>query len=140
MKNAGGAFLGGGQVIKDYSEKTAEAIDEAVRKLLDERYAHVKQTLKDYAEAIEEMAKVLLDVEVIEGCKVREIIEEFEKRHNLPSRLAHRDKVEAEKCGREERAQKRADDRAEEEKKDHRESSEQASDDTENPPDGENQA
>jgi len=139
-KNAGGAFLGGGQVIKDYSEKTAEAIDEAVRKLLDERYAHVKQTLKDYAEAIEEMAKVLLDVEVIEGCKVREIIEEFEKRHNLPSRLAHRDKVEAEKCGREERAQKRADDRAEEEKKDHRESSEQASDDTENPPDGENQA
>jgi cell division protease FtsH len=110
-KNAGGAFLNGGQVIKDYSEKTAEAIDEAVRKLLDERYAHVKQTLKDYAEAIEEMAKVLLDVEVIEGCKVREIIEEFEKRHNLPSRLAHRDKVEEEKCAREERTKKRAEER-----------------------------
>jgi cell division protease FtsH len=115
-KNAGGAFLNGGQVIKDYSEKTAEAIDEAVRKLLDERYAHVKQTLKDYAEAIEEMAKVLLDVEVIEGCKVREIIEEFEKRHNLPSRLAHGDKVEAEKCAREERTKKRAEEWEEEER------------------------
>jgi cell division protease FtsH len=111
--NAGGAFLGGGQVIKDYSEKTAEAIDEAVRKLLDERYAHVKQTLKDYAEAIEEMAKVLLDVEVIEGCKVRQIIEEFEKRHNLPSRLAHGEKVEAERCAKEERAQHRAEERTE---------------------------
>jgi cell division protease FtsH len=107
-KNAGGAFLNGGQVIKDYSEKTAEAIDEAVKKLLDERYKHVKSTLKDYAEAIHEMARVLLDVEVIEGCKVREIIEEFEKRHNLPSRLAHKDKVEQERCAREERAEKRA--------------------------------
>ena len=106
-KNAGGAFLNGGQVIKDYSEKTAEAIDEAVKKLLDERYAHVKQTLKDYGEAIHEMAKVLLDVEVIEGCKVREIIEEFEKRHNLPSRLAHKEKVEQERCDREERAKER---------------------------------
>jgi len=106
-KNAGGAFLNGGQVIKDYSEKTAEAIDEAVRKLLDERYKHVKDTLKDYAEAIEEMAQVLLDVEVIEGCKVREIIEEFEKRHNLPSRLAHKDKVAKEQCAKEERQKAR---------------------------------
>ena len=70
-------------------------------------YAHVKQTLKDYAEAIHEMAKVLLDVEVIEGCKVREIIEEFEKRHHLPSRLAHKEKVEQEQCDREERAKDR---------------------------------
>ncbi len=116
-KSAGGAFLGGGQVIKDYSEKTAEAIDEAVKKLLDERYAHVKQTLKDYAEAIHEMAGVLLDVEVIEGCKVREIIEEFEKRHHLPSRLAHKDKVEKERCEKEERSQKRASQRGEKEKK-----------------------
>ncbi len=112
-KNAGGAFLNGGQVIKDYSEKTAEAIDEAVKKLLDERYTHVKQTLKDYGEAIHEMAKVLLDVEVIEGCKVREIIEEFEKRHHLPSRLAHNDKVEKERCEREERAQRRAEEQTE---------------------------
>jgi len=55
------------------------------------------------------MAQVLLDVEVIEGCKVREIIEEFEKRHNLPSRLAHRDKVAKEQCAKEERQKARED-------------------------------
>ena len=97
-KSAGGAFLNGGQVIKDYSEKTAEAIDEAVKNLLDERYKYVKATLSEYAEAIHKMAKVLLDVEVIEGCKVREIIEEFEKEHNKPSRLAHKDKPDVHKC------------------------------------------
>ncbi len=107
--HAGGAFLGGGQVIKDYSEKTAEAIDEAIKKLLDERYKYVKDTLKDYAEAIHEMAKVLLDVEVIEGDRVRSIIEEFEKRHNLPSRLAHRDKIERERLAREGRAHDKED-------------------------------
>ena len=97
-KQAGGAFLNGGQTIKDYSEKTAEAIDEAVKSLLDERYKFVKATLSEYGEAIHEMARVLLDVEVIEGCKVREIIEEFEKRHNKPSRLAHKDKPDVQKC------------------------------------------
>ncbi len=101
-KSAGGAFLGAGQTIKDYSEKTAEAIDEAVKKLLDERYTHVKNTLSDYSDAIKEMARVLLDVEVIEGSKVRAIIEEFEKENNLPSKLAHKDKIAKESAKREE--------------------------------------
>ncbi len=105
--HAGGAFLGGGQVIKDYSEKMAEAIDEFVRTLLDERYKYVKQTLGDYSEAIENMAAVLLDVEVIEGDRVREIIEEFETKHNLPSRLAHKDKIAKEKSDKVTRAQAR---------------------------------
>ncbi len=100
-KNQGGAFLNGGQVIKDYSEKTAEAIDEAVRKLLDERYAHVKETLKEYAPAIEEMAGVLLNVEVIEGEKVRQIIEKFEKDNGKKSRLAHGDKIAKENSDKE---------------------------------------
>jgi cell division protease FtsH len=101
--HAGGAFLGGGQVIKDYSEKTAEAIDEAVKTFLDKRYEHVKETLREYAQAIEEMAGVLLEVEVIEGCEVRHIIEEFEKRNGISSRLAHKEKIENERCKKEER-------------------------------------
>ena len=39
------------------------------------------------------MTAVLLDVEVIEGKKVREIIENYEKENNLKSRLAHGDKI-----------------------------------------------
>ncbi len=88
-KNMGGAFLNGGQVIKEYSEKMAEAIDEKIKQILDERYKYVKETLKEYAEAIENMVKELLEKEVIEGSKVQEIIKEFEEKHNKPSRLAH---------------------------------------------------
>jgi cell division protease FtsH len=92
-QSSGGAFLGGGQSIKDYSEKMAEAIDEKIKSILDERYNFVKDTLKEYGEAIENMTAELLDKEVIEGSKVREIIEEFEKEHGKESRLAHRDIV-----------------------------------------------
>ena len=89
----GGMFLGGGQTIKDYSEKTAEKIDETIKTMLDEHYAHTKKTLTAYREAIENMAQVLLEVEVIEGKKVREIIGEYERSKGMVSRLAHGDKV-----------------------------------------------
>ena len=90
LKRHENSFLGGGGVITDYSEKMAEAMDEFIKRTLNERYAYVKETLKEYAEAIKEMAKVLLDVEVIEGETVQKIIDEFEKKHNKKSRLAHR--------------------------------------------------
>jgi len=86
-------FLGGGMAQKDYSEKMAEKIDDTVKMMLDEHYSRVKGTLKDYSQAIENMTSVLLDVEVIEGSKVREIIKEYEEDNNLESRLAHNDKV-----------------------------------------------
>jgi len=89
----GGMFLGGGQRIKDYSEVMAEKIDETVKSMLDEHYQHVKKSLVDYREAIENMAAVLLDVEVIEGKKVREIIKEYELSKGMESRLAHAAKV-----------------------------------------------
>jgi len=83
------SFLGGGMVSNEYSEKMAEAIDEHIKKTLDERYEYVKKTLREYAGAIERMAKVLLEVEVIEGSKVKEIIKEYEEEKGMDSRLAH---------------------------------------------------
>jgi len=88
-QSAGGAFLGGGQSVKDYSDKMAEAIDDKIKSTLDARYDFVKQTLKDYSQAVENMTAELLDKEVIEGSKVREIIDVFEVENNLESRLAH---------------------------------------------------
>jgi cell division protease FtsH len=88
-QNSGGAFLGGGQVVKDYSEKMAEAIDDTIKTILDERYSYVINTLKEYNEAIEKMTAELLDKEVIEGKRVQEIIKEFEIEHGKVSRLAH---------------------------------------------------
>ncbi len=87
------SFLGGGAVSTDYSEKMAEEMDNYIRTTLNERYNFVKDTLREYSQAIENMTSVLLDVEVIEGKKVRQIIENYEKENNMESRLAHRDKI-----------------------------------------------
>ncbi|HIP61361.1 MAG TPA: cell division protein FtsH, partial [Sulfurovum sp.] len=82
----------------DYSEKMAEKIDEAIRTMLDEHYARVKNTLEEYHQAIVNMAEVLLDVEVIEGKKVRQIIKDYEDSKGMESRLAHTEKVKQEEA------------------------------------------
>lgn len=88
------SFLGGGAVSTDYSEKMSEEMDHYIKTTLNDRYNYVKKTLNEYHQAIENMTAVLLDVEVIEGKKVRSIIDEYEKENNLESRLAHTDKIE----------------------------------------------
>lgn len=80
-------FLGGGQTVKEYSEKLAEEIDEFVKEFLQNRYKHVKNRLQEYAPAIEQMVKVLFEKEVIEGKEVREIIKEFEEKEGKVSLL-----------------------------------------------------
>lgn len=50
---------------KPYSEKTAEIIDEEVKKLIDEQYERAKKVLKENAEGHKKLAKVLLEREVI---------------------------------------------------------------------------
>ncbi len=103
------SFLGGGAVSTDYSEKMAEEMDAYIKRTLNERYTYVKETLELYKGAIEGMAKELLDAEVIEGSTVRKIIENFEKEHGMPSRLAHKAQVAKSAEEKAERVQKRAD-------------------------------
>ncbi|HIP18763.1 MAG TPA: ATP-dependent metallopeptidase FtsH/Yme1/Tma family protein [Sulfurovum sp.] len=98
LKRSENSFLGGGMASTDYSEKMAEDIDAHIKGTLSERYAFVKKTLNEYHGAIENMAAVLLDIEVIEGTKVRSIIDEFEKEHGMESRLAHGEKIAAAKA------------------------------------------
>ncbi len=93
LSRSSNSFIGGGAVSTDYSEKMAEDMDNYIRTTLNERYNFVKKTLTEYHQAIENMTAVLLDVEVIEGKKVRSIIEDFEKENNMESRLAHKDKI-----------------------------------------------
>jgi cell division protease FtsH len=83
------SFLGGGMVSNDYSEQMAQDIDASIKATLTERYEFVKETLREYNGAIENMTAVLLDVEVIEGAKVQEIILNFEKENEMESRMAH---------------------------------------------------
>ncbi|MBD3794412.1 MAG: ATP-dependent zinc metalloprotease FtsH [Epsilonproteobacteria bacterium] len=82
------SFLGNGASSSEYSEKMAEAMDDFIKATLATHYESVKATLRLYSDAIEEMVRVLLEVEVIEGSKVRSIIEKHEIANNLESRLA----------------------------------------------------
>ena len=83
------SFLGGGMVSNDFSEKMAEEIDTFIKKTLHERYEYVKTTLNEYHDAIEDMASILLDVEVIAGDKVQSIIKELDEEKGMKSRMAH---------------------------------------------------
>ena len=85
------AFLGGGfGSAREFSEKTAEAMDTHIKTTLENRYNAVKQTLRDYKDAIEIMVKELFEKEVIDGARVREILTDFEKEKGLESRLVKR--------------------------------------------------
>jgi cell division protease FtsH len=93
LSRSSNSFLGGGAVSTDYSEKMAEEMDAFIKNTLHERYNFVKKTLGEYSQAIENMTAVLLDIEVIEGKKVRSIIADYEKENNMESRLAHGEKI-----------------------------------------------
>ena len=67
-------FLGGGQTSKDYSDEMAHNLDKHIKDTLEERYKVVLQTLKDNNDAMEQMTAELLDVEVISGKRVQDII------------------------------------------------------------------
>ena len=67
-------FLGGGQTANDYSDEMAHKLDNHIKNTLDERYKVVLQTIRDNNEAMEEMTAELLEIEVITGKRVQEII------------------------------------------------------------------
>ncbi len=63
---------------KPYSEKTAEIIDEEVRRIIDEQYDRAKKILTDNFEKYKRLADRLLDKEVIYTDDVQEILGERE--------------------------------------------------------------
>jgi cell division protease FtsH len=82
------SFLGPGAAVpREFSEKMSENMDSFIKQSLDEHYKIVKEFLNLYSGAIENMVSLLYDKENITGEDVRSIIEKFEKKHNMPSRL-----------------------------------------------------
>lgn len=57
-----GYTYGGG---KDYSERTAQLIDEEVKRLVDEAYSYAKKVLKERKEYVEKLVTMLLEKEVV---------------------------------------------------------------------------
>jgi cell division protease FtsH len=60
---------------RDYSEATAEQIDQEVRKLIDDAYHLAKNTLIANRDKLETIAKALLEYETLDGSQIKEIIE-----------------------------------------------------------------
>ncbi len=89
LEKSRSSFLGAGyaQNQKEYSQKMAEAIDDFIRKTLDERYQAVLERLREYSGAIEEIVKLLYKKENITGEEVKEIIVEFERANGIESKL-----------------------------------------------------
>jgi cell division protease FtsH len=79
-------FLQGGTT-KEYSSKMAEDVDQFIKDFLDERYKIVLETLRTYSDAIEKMVVSLYETENIDGKQVVDIIDTYEKEHNMESRL-----------------------------------------------------
>ena len=67
---------------KDYSEETAREIDNEIKRIVENAYGTVKQTLSDKKSLLEQVAGILLEKEVIEGEELRRIVKEYtEKEH-----------------------------------------------------------
>ncbi len=59
---------------KDYSEKTAQEIDEEVRRIITEAYNRSKQLIEANRDKLEMIANALLEYETLEGSQVVDII------------------------------------------------------------------
>lgn len=68
-------FLGG-QTQKDFSDSMAKDLDDHVKNVLNERYLIVLEELKNNSASVEQMTAELLDIEVLSGERVREIIKQ----------------------------------------------------------------
>ncbi|WIG59665.1 MAG: Cell division-associated, ATP-dependent zinc metalloprotease FtsH [Ktedonobacterales bacterium] len=59
---------------RDYSEETAAAIDEEVQRIIGERYSYVEKLLGMYRPLLDEIAKRLLEKEVLDEPELRAIV------------------------------------------------------------------
>ncbi|MEE8422495.1 MAG: AAA family ATPase, partial [Dehalococcoidia bacterium] len=59
---------------RDYSERTAEEIDEEVRRLVDEAQTRCRTVLAEHRDKLDELAEVLIEVETLEGDRLARLL------------------------------------------------------------------
>ena len=64
---------------RDYSEKTAQEIDHAIRTLVGEAEKRARQVVDDHRDKLEKMVTVLLEKETIEQDEIKDILGEVKK-------------------------------------------------------------
>ncbi len=60
---------------RNYSDAMAQKIDEEVKRLIDEAYAHAKEILLKYKDKLDAIAQALLEYETLDGAHIKEIME-----------------------------------------------------------------
>jgi hypothetical protein len=65
---------------RDYSEETAREIDNEIRRIIEDSYKQVKDTLSERRNLLEQIAGILLEKEVIEGEELRRIVREYKEK------------------------------------------------------------
>lgn len=71
------SYLGRGSEIRNYSEKQAEQIDDAVREIIGEQKERATKILHDNVKFLEEVSLLLLKQETIEGMEFEEMYEAY---------------------------------------------------------------
>jgi cell division protease FtsH len=64
---------------KDYSEKTAEEIDEEIKSIVAERYEYAKRLLLDNKTLLTNVAKALLEKETLDAAEIEKIVQNGNK-------------------------------------------------------------
>jgi len=59
---------------RDFSEETAAAIDEEVRKLVDTAYLRAKEVLLDNRKVLDEIAQMLIEKETVDAEELQQIL------------------------------------------------------------------
>jgi cell division protease FtsH len=70
---------------KDYSEATAQEIDQEVSNLIERAHRRAREILEQRRETLEKVAQVLLDKEVIEGDELRQFLNSHPDNQSSPS-------------------------------------------------------
>ena len=65
-----------------YSEKTAAKIDDEVNKIMTEQYKKTLELLRENTESLNEVAKVLLEEETIDGERFLQCLDDVKKQLN----------------------------------------------------------
>ena len=73
--SAGSMYLGGSNFgTRNISPKTAEMIDQEIKKIINGQYQRTQKLLRKHRHALESLAQRLLDQETVDGCEVKQVL------------------------------------------------------------------
>jgi cell division protease FtsH len=81
---------------RDYSESTAQKIDEEIKKLIKDSYQTAKKVLKENLDILHKLADLLLEKETVMGKELDEMIHELRPGIELPSKSLDEPEPQAE--------------------------------------------